>query len=581
MKFICDKVAIFNLCLYFWGKLIVLRMIVPIFVCLVLFMGFLWWRERRQKENLEKELIERRNETDSVKEFSDAILYNIDAYIVLANRSFLVEKTNYYNLTNTSEEPVLRRVGELLRCKNALDAGACGSHENCKACPVRNAIERCFREKGHFSQLETPMRLYLSGKTDNYIDCVVSVSGAYLRLDENDKILLTVRDITRQKKVQDELEAAKEAAEAAGEQKTAFLANMSHEIRTPLNAIVGFAGLLAAATEEERNSYVEIIKGNTNMLLQLVNDILDMSKIEAGTLEFIYNDVDVNQIMRELEGVFRLRLEEADSPVRIVFEQQLPVCFIHTEKNRVSQVLSNFLSNAFKYTSEGSITMGYEVREEDMYFYVTDTGTGIPEDKINHVFERFTKLDAKRQGTGLGLSISQTIIKKLGGEIGVISEYGKGSTFWFTLPVKPFDFLPLQQEEEKQTAEVSSEPCNNTAVRKTILIAEDMDDNYLLYKIYLEKKYRLVRAMNGEEAISLFLECNPAIILMDIGMPVVDGYQATEAIRQLAPNIPIIAVTAFAYDEDKRKVMSRGFNGFLPKPLNREALFDTLHRMGV
>ena len=555
-------------------------MIVPIFACLVLFLGIIWWREKRQKKNLEKELIERKNETSSIKEFSDAILYNIDAYIILANRSFLVEKTNYYNLTNTSESRVLRRVGELLRCKNALDAGACGSHENCKSCPVRGAIERCFREKGHFSQLETPMRLYLSERTDNYIDCVVSVSGAYLWLDEEDKVLLTVRDITRQKKVQDELKTAKEVAEMAGEQKSAFLANMSHEIRTPLNAIVGFAGLLATATEEERNSYVEIIKGNTNMLLQLVNDILDMSKIEAGTLEFIYNDVDVNQIMRELEGIFRLRLEEADSPVRIVFEQQLPVCFIHTEKNRVSQVLSNFLSNAFKYTSIGSITLGYEVREDEMYFYVTDTGTGIPEDKIGQVFERFTKLDAKRQGTGLGLSISQTIIRKLGGEIGVASEYGKGSTFWFTLPVKPFDFLPLQQEEKKQAIELPETPHDSTA-RKTILIAEDMDDNYLLYKIYLEKKYNLVRAINGEEAISLFLECNPAIILMDIGMPVVDGYQATEAIRQLAPTIPIVAVTAFAYDEDKRKVMSRGFNGFLPKPLNKDALFDILHQMGV
>ena len=373
-------------------------MIVPILVCLVLFLGFLWWREARQKKNLEREVIEEKNEIRSIKELSDSILYNVDAYIILANRNFLVEKTNYYNLTNTTESQVMCRVGELLHCKNALDAGECGAHENCKMCPVRNAIEKCFRENGHFSQLETPMRLYLSEKTDNYIDCVVSVSGTYLQLNNDDKVLLTVRDVTRQKKVRDELEAAKQEAELAGEQKTAFLANMSHEIRTPLNAIVGFAGLLATATEEDRNSYVEIIKGNTNMLLQLVNDILDMSKIEAGTLEFIYNDVDVNQIMRELEGIFRLRLEEADSPVRIVFEPKLSVCFIHTEKNRVSQVLSNFLSNAFKYTSEGYITMGYEVRENELYFYVTDTGTGIPEGKVERVFERFTKLDAKRQG---------------------------------------------------------------------------------------------------------------------------------------------------------------------------------------
>lgn len=548
-----------------------------------LFFMIKWWLETKKTKSLNKEVLAQKNELGLNKDFSDAILRNIDAYIVLANRNFLVEKTNYYSLNSEKDDCVLHRVGELLRCKNALDSGACGTHENCKSCPVRASIERCFREKNSFSRLEAPMRLYLSDDTDNYVDCVVSVSGAYMVQNRDEKVLLTVRDITRLKKVQEELEAARRVAEVAGEQKTAFLANMSHEIRTPLNAIVGFAGLLANASESERNSYVEIIKGNTNMLLQLVNDILDMSKIEAGTLEFIYSDTDVNQIMRELEGIFRLRLEEADSPVRIVFEPCLPVCFIHTEKNRVSQVLSNFLSNAFKYTKEGSITLGYKVREDDIYFYVQDTGAGIPAGKVDKVFERFMKLDAKKQDTGLGLSISRTIIKKLGGEIGVFSEYGKGSTFWFTLPVKPFDFLPLQQrtEDVSETVEFNETEYDAGAVRRTILIAEDMDDNYLLYKIYLEKHYDLIRATNGEEAVSKYLECNPDIILMDIGMPVVDGYQATDAIRQLSSDIPIVAVTAFAYDEDRRKVMSRGFNGYLSKPLNKDELLKMLHKMGI
>lgn len=548
-----------------------------------LFFMIKWWLETKKTKSLNKEVLAQKNELGLNKDFSDAILRNIDAYIVLANRNFLVEKTNYYSLNSEKDDCVLHRVGELLRCKNALDSGACGTHENCKSCPVRASIERCFREKNSFSRLEAPMRLYLSDDTDNYVDCVVSVSGAYMVQNRDEKVLLTVRDITRLKKVQEELEVARRVAEVAGEQKTAFLANMSHEIRTPLNAIVGFAGLLSNASESERNSYVEIIKGNTNMLLQLVNDILDMSKIEAGTLEFIYSDTDVNQIMRELEGIFRLRLEEADSPVRIVFEPCLPVCFIHTEKNRVSQVLSNFLSNAFKYTKEGSITLGYKVREDDIYFYVQDTGAGIPAGKVDKVFERFMKLDAKKQGTGLGLSISRTIIKKLGGEIGVFSEYGKGSTFWFTLPVKPFDFLPLQQrtEDVSETVEFNETEYDAGAVRRTILIAEDMDDNYLLYKIYLEKHYDLIRATNGEEAVSKYLECNPNIILMDIGMPVVDGYQATDAIRQLSSDIPIVAVTAFAYDEDRRKVMSRGFNGYLSKPLNKDELLKMLHKMGI
>lgn len=551
------------------------------FICLILLLCAFLWIVLHQKKNLNRELIEEKKKINSVNELSDIILCNIDAYILLTNKNFFVEKTNYYKLTNTVDDNNLHRVGELLRCKNALDAGACGTHEYCAACPVRNAIKECFRDKKNFSQLEASMRLYLSEKKEDYIDCIVSVSGSYLQLGQEEKVILTVSDITKQKKIQKELEAAKISADLAAEQKTAFLANMSHEIRTPLNAIVGFAGLLPTATEDERNSYTEIIKANTNMLLQLVNDILDMSKIEAGTLEFIYTDVDVNKVMHELEGVFRLRLEETDSPVKIYFKPELPVCFIHTEKNRLSQVISNFLSNALKYTTEGSITLGYELRNNGMYFFVTDTGTGIPADKMDKVFERFTKLDAKRQGTGLGLSISQTIVKRLGGTIGVESKIGSGSTFWFTLPSKPFDFLPIETSEVENKQTTTPSGTSNKTECKTILIAEDMDDNYELYKAYLGKKYKLVRAVNGEEAISRFLECNPDVILMDIGMPLVDGYQATDAIRQLKSNVPIVAVTAFAYHEDKKKVLSRGFNGFLPKPLDRTALLEMLHKMGV
>lgn len=551
------------------------------FICLILLLCAFLWIVLHQKKNLNRELIEEKKRFNSVNELSDIILCNIDAYILLTNKNFFVEKTNYYKLTNTVDDHNLHRVGELLRCKNALDAGACGTHEYCAACPVRNAIKECFRDKKNFSQLEASMRLYLSEKKEDYIDCIVSVSGSYLQLGQEEKVMLTVSDITKQKKIRKELEAAKISADLAAEQKTAFLANMSHEIRTPLNAIVGFAGLLPTATEDERNSYTEIIKANTNMLLQLVNDILDMSKIEAGTLEFIYTDVDVNKVMHELEGVFRLRLEETDSPVKIYFKPELPVCFIHTEKNRLSQVISNFLSNALKYTTEGSITLGYELRNNGMYFFVTDTGTGIPADKMDKVFERFTKLDAKRQGTGLGLSISQTIVKRLGGTIGVESKIGSGSTFWFTLPSKPFDFLPIETSEVENKQTTTPSGTSNKTECKTILIAEDMDDNYELYKAYLGKKYKLVRAVNGEEAISRFLECNPDVILMDIGMPLVDGYQATDAIRQLKSNVPIVAVTAFAYHEDKKKVLSRGFNGFLPKPLDRTALLEMLHKMGV
>lgn len=533
----------------------------------------------KEKKTLTASVAKLQNRLTSFIELSDAVLSNVDAYIILANKEFVVEKTNYYRLNNEYDSKQEVRVGELLHCKNGLDAGRCGTHTMCSSCPVRAAINECFSRKGSFHKLEVPMKLYTSAKIGDFIDCEVSVSGSYLEINDEGKVLLTVRDITKEKNLQRKLEADKLQAKLEAEQKSAFLANMSHEVRTPLNAIVGFSGLLANAPEVERNKYVEIIKGNTNMLLQLVNDILDISKIESGTLEFVYSDVDINQIMSELEGIFRLRLEEAGSPVQISFIPSLPVGFIHTDKNRVSQVLSNFMSNAFKYTSQGSITIGYEVRSNEIYFFVRDTGAGIASDKVNSVFERFTKLDSKKQGTGLGLAISQTIINKLGGKIGAVSELGKGSTFWFTLPVQPIEFLPIQQKENDGISGEGQQTISKE--RKTLLIAEDMDDNFLLCEAFLAKEYKLIRAVNGEEAVALFLQCNPDAILMDIGMPVADGYQATDAIRQMSSTVPIVAVTAFAFHEDKRKVMSRGFNGYLSKPLNKAELFDMLHKIGV
>ena len=323
-------------------------MVAFILVCLVLLLGLLWGWETRKRKSWEQEFVKKKNGVCLVKKNSDTILYNVDAYIILVDRNFLVEKTNYYNLNNTSEGQVLRRVGELLRCKNGLDAGACGSHENCKVCPVRNSIEKCFREKGHFSPLETPMRLYMSEKMDNYVDCIVCVSGTYLQLDQDDKVLLTVRDVTRQKKILDELEEARRNAELAGEQKTAFLANMSHEIRTPLNAIVGFAGLLGTASDQDRISYVEIIKGNTNMLLQLVNDILDMSKIESGKMKLVKDDFQLDKMIGELYPLLEAKFEEKSQK----YHQEIHLVnqWFYGDALRLSQVLVNLLSNAVKYS---------------------------------------------------------------------------------------------------------------------------------------------------------------------------------------------------------------------------------------
>lgn len=247
-------------------------------------------------------------------------------------------------------------------------------------------------------------------------------------------ILYTAWDITDQKILERKLRLAKEEAEESNRIKSAFLANMSHEIRTPLNAIVGFSSILAEdVSEEERIEYLSIISKNNDILLQLINDILDLSKIEAGTLEYVYANIDVNKMLSEIEQAARMRQPNAN--VAICAVMPMPDLLLYTDQRRITQVLNNFISNAMKFTNAGSITFGYE-EPKDGYirFFVTDTGTGIPPEKVADIFNRFVKLDSFKQGTGLGLAISQNIVKELKGETGVVSELGKGSTFWFTLP---------------------------------------------------------------------------------------------------------------------------------------------------
>ena len=241
-------------------------------------------------------------------------------------------------------------------------------------------------------------------------------------------------NIQQSKEVEEDLIKARIRAEEADQMKSAFLANMSHEIRTPLNAIVGFSTLISESEDkEEIKEFAKIIHANNELLLNLINDILDMSKIDAGILDFIYTEVEINELIQTLWRSYRFKIKEG-----VEFRTELPAesYIIHTERNRLSQVLANFINNACKYTFEGMITIGYEIRKNNIYFFVSDTGKGIAEENISRVFERFAKLDSFTQGTGLGLSICELIIKHLGGEIGVESSVGKGSTFWCTVPTR-------------------------------------------------------------------------------------------------------------------------------------------------
>lgn len=405
-----------------------------IVLCAVLLISFLW--ERKKYLRMQRRLFRESRKLERTNHIAGAVLKNVHAFILLINNDFKVLKTNYYQKTGTKKGLEDKRVGDLLQCRNALSAeGGCGTHSFCGSCPIRTAIRQAFEQRRNFTDLEATLTMVTSDNAT--VECDAVISGSYFLLNDEENMVLTVHDVTRRKKAEKELMIAKEKAEKADISKSAFLANMSHEIRTPLNAITGFAEIMGSAnTEEEKAQYQEIIKMNADLLLQLVNDILDMSKIEAGTLEFVYATADINQLLSDLQQLFQMRVNDAGGIIKIIAEPSRSSCLISTDRNRVAQVLSNFTSNAMKFTHEGTIRIGYEARDTELYFYVKDTGAGIPADKLPDVFGRFVKLNKDKKGAGLGLSISQTIVNKLDGQIGADSVEGEGSTFWFTIPYR-------------------------------------------------------------------------------------------------------------------------------------------------
>ena len=384
---------------------------------------------------------------------------------------------------------------------------------------------------------------------------------------EGNTVLALIHDIGDRIRRSEELIEAKRRAEDADRMKSVFLANMSHEIRTPLNAIVGFSEIMAVTeNEEEKHEYLEIIQKNSNLLLQLINDILDLSRIESGKSEMHFQQVEIAGLVDEVEKVHQLKMK-LNVDLKVVRPQG--EFWTSTDRNRVMQVLFNFLSNAIKNTETGSITLGLKQEGDWLKLFVSDTGCGIPEEKLPQIFTRFEKLNDFVQGTGLGLSICKSIVERLGGRIEVSSEQGKGSTFALYLPYRE---IPAEVVEQTLSTKIDSESVRH----KKILVVEDIESNFAQLNILLKKEYTILWVRNGQEAINSFIREKPDLILMDIRMPVMDGIQATEKIRTISLSVPIIAVTAYAFYTEQQQAIQAGCNAVISKPYSLEKLKETI-----
>ena len=363
-------------------------------------------------------------------------------------------------------------------------------------------------------------------------------------------------------------------AERSNQLKSAFLANMSHEIRTPLNAILGFSRIIAETENaEERLQYYDIVEKNNMRLQELINEILDLSKIESGMMEFNYAPVSLYTLCEDVKNTYSFRCQPG---VELVFEESDPSLVISTDRNRLFQVFSNLIGNATKFTAKGSISFGYKLKEKEIVFHVADTGSGISDDKIDKIFDRFIMANNQVQGTGLGLSISKIIVEKLGGKIAVQSKMGTGTTFTFTLPYISANG-DMKWEEKLTPASIKDN--NRTSHQEmTILVAEDHQSNYDLIEAMLGKMYKLVHAHDGMEAIIFYEQYKPDLILMDIKMPNINGLDATKAIREMSASVPVIAVSAYAYEKDKIAAIESGCNEFLTKPVSADLLKMTINK---
>ncbi|MDO4955451.1 MAG: response regulator [Bacteroidales bacterium] len=400
-----------------------------------------------------------------------------------------------------------------------------------------------------------------------------SIYSAINNKDEKE-IWVFGHDITDQQEKEKSKDVELKQAHNASKMKSLFLANMSHEIRTPLNAINGFSKLLAYEEDEQtREHYLEIIESNSTRLMDLINDILDLSRVESGQMTFKIQPVNVSDMLHEVYNIQRFRCDG----IKLIVDEGNTNLYINSDRSRLIQVLSNLVGNAIKHTDEGTIHVSYTEENNMLHFQVKDTGHGIPENMLEDIFKEYVMANNNVQGTGLGLPLCKNIVENLGGKIWAESIIDSGSTFHFTIPTTNVTVQPIVKNDdtEKEAFKSGQESGSN---KQRIMVAEDNPSNRELMKALLHRKYEITWAEDGIQAVEKVETNKPELILMDLQMPNMGGLDATKIIHEVHPDLPIIACSAYAFPEDMKKAKEVGCVDFLSKPVRLAELNKMLEK---